>query len=236
MQYGIISSSSKLSEADCAFIAAVVGMQAAEVADHWSLPRPAVAFYATPEGLPVESGEVRIVHIVDDLNDPGALGWHTIIAGLVVSKILAQDINGTCITAGHEVFESLVDPGCDGWRKRGDGTQVALEVSDPVEGDAYPVTVAIMGETRTLLGSNWVTPEWFDPAELDPLTVRDKMGRVREPFGLTTGGYIVVADSAGNETEVFARVRVQHADHRGEAAAGRKLARPDSRLIKRLRS
>jgi hypothetical protein len=233
MQYALINSS-KLSDPDCSFIAAVVNLQAQQLADAWGLPRAPVAFYATPEGLPVVSGEVRVVHIVDNLDDEGALGWHTVIGGLVISKVQAQDVNGTCCTVGHEVFETHVDPGCDQWRKKGAG-MVALEVADPVEADAYPVTVTIMGETRTLLGSNWITPKWFDAADFDPDAERDHMGRVREPFGMTPGGYMVIADAAGNETDIYAR-RVRHADQRGELAAGRKLARPDSRLIQRLQA
>lgn len=230
MQYAIVNSSSKLSDADCAFIAAVLQTEAIACADAWGVQRPAVAYYTHPDGLPVASGEVRVIHIVDDVGNPGSLGWHTVIGGYVVTKVEAQDVDGTCCTVGHELFESLIDPGCDQWRKRRDGTSVALEVSDPVEADSYPVTVTLAGETRTLRSSNFVTPKWFDEGDVDRATQRDKMDHCRAPFEMTPGGYVVVQDASGNETDVYAR----EDDERGWKTAERKRANPESRLSRRL--
>lgn len=80
--------------------------------------------------------------------------------------------------------------------------------------------------------SNYVLPSWFDPNGKYPY---DRMGLLKAPLTMTAGGYMIVRDAAGNETDVFAQNRrVEHGGFEGKVRADRKRARPDSRLARRL--
>lgn len=226
MQFALISSSSKVSDRDLAFGAEALNEQAIECARAYGVEPMPVAFYANVDELPMR--EVRVCHIVDDLEHPGALGFHTWAFGVVYSRVKAQDAIGTIITASHEVLETLIDPFVDQWMPMGDGGRAAAkEVCDPVEADAYPVQVTLLGETRPVLVSNYVLPRWFDPAAPGDF---DRMRKLSAPFSMTTGGYMIVMDPTGNETRVYAR----HGGERGMAGMGAKVANPFSRARKRL--
>ena len=110
-----------------------VAYQVIECAKAWGIQPMACSFYASTIGLP--AADVHIIEIVDDLDQPGALGYHTDVAGVEYGRVLAQGAD-TSITLSHEALELLCDPTCDQWRARGDGSMVALEVCDPVEGDS----------------------------------------------------------------------------------------------------
>ena len=226
-----VLNSSKLENADVAYMAAACDAQAQEAWNFWGgmpgLSPLNVVSYASAALLP--AADVYICEIVDALDQPGALGYHSDdLAGRPYLRVLAQGAQ-TSITLSHEVLETLVDPTCDGWRARGDGTQVALEVCDPVEGDSYPVSVTVIsGPPRQVQVSNYVLPAWFGTAAARV----DRMGTAAGPFAMTAGGYMVVLDSAGNENDVFARLTGSLA---GLATAGKRLAVGNSRLLRRLR-
>lgn len=235
MQFAVLNASKRLSDTDVAFAVEACNQQAQECADAWSVPRMPVAFYSSVEGLPVR--DVVTMVIVDDLDDPGALGYHTAIAGTAYGKVLAQSVQDTAVTLSHEVLEALIDRLADGWWDRGDGTKVAAEVCDPVEGDTYdePVTIgsdAVGYETRSIRVSNYVLPRWMGASTAGKF---DRMGRVKFPWQMTAGGYMVVEDAQGHESDVFARRRVRHGGPEGERNSGRKLAKADGRLLRRLR-
>jgi hypothetical protein len=156
-----------------------------------------------------------------------------VIAGLPISEVLAQDFDGTATTVSHEALETLVDPSAEGWKPRGDGTAVALEVADPVEDDSYPALIQLgEADPRTVMLSNYTLPSWFDPAGAAPY---DKLGKIKQPFALDAGGYIVVADASGNESQVYARRRLATGSLRAAGAVFAKLAKPNGRLMRRLR-
>lgn len=222
-----VTNSSKLSNIDVAFMVEAIGHQVVECAKAWGLPPMAMAFYATQAGLP--AADVHIIDIVDDMDQPGALGYHTDVAGVEYGRVLAQGAD-TSITLSHEALELLCDPTCDQWRARGDGSQVALEVCDPVEGDSYGVAATVLGEQRTVNLSNYVLPQWFDPAARGVAV--DRMHTAPGPLSMTSGGYCVILDAAGDEQDVFARLR--YASLAGIATAGKRLAVRNSRLLRRL--
>jgi hypothetical protein len=233
LEFAVLNASVRLSDTDVAFAVEGCNRQAQECADRWGVPRMPVAFYASVNDLP--SPECIGVVIVDNLDDPGALGYHSAVAGLPFAKVQAEDFAGTAGILSHEILETLIDPPADRWWDRGNGTKVAAENSDPVEGDSYdePVTLGIPGqeETRAVPVSNYVLPAWKTPGAPGPY---DRMGRLSAPFTMTPGGYMVVEDANGNDDEVFAR-RLRHGGPDGERNSGRKLARADGRLMRRLR-
>ena len=225
MQIPVINSSKTLSDDDVAHMVEACAAQLLECAAAWGIPPLAAAFYRTAATLPAE--DVYICEIVDDFDQPGALGYHSDDVRPFI-RVLAQG-PATSITLSHEFLETLVDPTCDQWRPRGDGTQVALEVCDPVEGDSYGASVSLFGgPSRAVQLSNYVLPAWFDPGATGQV---DRMGTVGKPFAMSPGGYMVVLDAQGNEQDVFAR----YGGLAGAATAGKRLATRNSRLIRRLR-
>lgn len=223
-----VTNSSSLSNIDVAFMVEAVAYQVIECAKAWGIPPLSMAFYSTTVGLP--ASDVHVIDIVDDLDQPGALGYHTDVAGVEYGRVLAQGA-ATSVTLSHEALELLCDPTCDQWRARGDGSQVALEVCDPVEGDSYGVVTTVLGEDRTINLSNYVLPTWFDPSAKGVAV--DRMHTAPGPLIMTAGGYMVVLDSAGDEQDVFARLR--YGSLAGIATAGKRLAVGNSRLLRRLR-
>jgi hypothetical protein len=227
MQFAVVNRSKSLDSRDVEFMVVACQAQAVEFCTAIGLDPPAAALYSDVSKLPLD--DVWICEITDSLDEPGALGYHSEFGNRPFIRVLAQGPQ-TSITLSHEFLELLGDPTCDRWAKRGDGTEVAVEVCDPVEGDSYPQLAEVAGEGRTVEVSNYVLGSWFDPAGVEPY---DRMGNLSAPFGMTTGGYMVVLDRGGNETEVFARV--EHGGSAGERNAGRKLAKRGGRLLRRLK-
>lgn len=227
MQFAVVNSSKSLKDADVEYMVVACQAQAVEFCAAYGLDAPAAALYRDVSKLPAD--DVYICEITDTMDEPGALGYHSELSNRPYIRVMAQG-PATSITLSHEFLELLGDPDCDRWAKRGDGTEVAVEVCDPVEGDSYPVLAEVAGEGRTVEVSNYVLGAWFDPAGNSPF---DRMGNLSAPFTMTTGGYMVVLGRDGNESEVFARV--EHGGSAGERNAGRKLARPRGRLLRRLR-
>jgi hypothetical protein len=200
VQIGVINRSRTVSDADVAFWVKACSDQAIECATERGINPIPVAFYSSPDGLP--SGDVRIISIVDSLDEPGVLGYHDDEFGVIYGMVLAQG-DRTSVTLSHEILEMLCDPKCNRWITLPDGIRmVAEEVCDPVEADTYPVSVTIFGETRQVSISNYVLPSWFDPRGEFPF---DKMRRLGS--GMPTmrpGGYLIVRDDSGNVSNVFA--------------------------------
>jgi hypothetical protein len=219
---------SKLPDDELAFAAKACDAQVQECAAVWGVPPTVVAFYSADAALP--QSQCRILAVVDDLDEPGALGFHDDAAGIVYARVLNQS-RDTSITISHECLEEMIDPTCDQWRDMGDGRSTALEVCDAVEGDSYTITVEILGEVRKIFVSNYLRPAWFDPDGAGDL---DRMGKLTAPFTMTPGGYMIVRDQLGNESDVFAH-RIVAGSAGGRLAMAARLANPDSRLLRRLR-
>jgi hypothetical protein len=168
---------------------------------HGMLSAP-VAFLAKGTTLPTSA---RVITVMDELDDPQALGYHTIdgsehIWGVVGTKVAmaqgAKALTGPHSISSilsHEVCEAFVDPYCGGWFDNGHGLLVAYEIGDPVENDTYLIDgIAV---------SNFVTAEWFDAnaAKTDRF---DFMGHLKAPFTMSKGGYWVQS-KAGKQSQKF---------------------------------
>ncbi|MYS84063.1 hypothetical protein [Embleya scabrispora] len=141
-----------------------------------------------------------VMAVLDDPDQADALGWHTEEQGdLIYGRVFAAPVldNGGEVLSGgltvssvlsHEVLETLVDPHVNLWADNGNGEAYALEVGDPVESDSYEIVVRGTGPVGV---SNFVTPHWFDPRAGEGQRF-DWLGKVKAPFKMTKGGYVVV--------------------------------------------
>lgn len=168
-----------------------------------STPRMFASRADVPPGIP-------IIAVVDDSDDPGALGYHTEGRDGQVSGIVAvgavQD-NGGSLFGGrnsvssvlsHEILETHCDPWVDVWVDAADGLHAfAFEMCDPVQSDSYEIDgVAV---------SDFVLPHYFDGAAASG-TRFDWLGRLSRPFTIALGGYAIVRSIAtGRITQLGSR-------------------------------
>lgn len=143
------------------------------------------------------------VVILDNADQADALGYHaTAPNGRPYARIFLAPIldNGGSLlqggvslsaTVSHEVLEADADPYVGFWADMPDGRQLALEVGDPVEADAYDIDGVSV--------SNFVGPRYFSNGP-GPY---DWMGKLPAPFAMTAGGYQIVRDTTGNVSQVF---------------------------------
>jgi hypothetical protein len=156
-----------------------------------SHPRLYPSMAAVPEGLPV----IRVVDVVDD---PDALGYHTEerdhVTGIVGAKTILDaggsvmkgaDSISACLS--HEVLEASLNPFVGMWSDGPTGhDEYAFEACDPTQDRAYEIDgVAV---------SDFVYPRWFDSQAKGGQF--DHLWALRAPFTRTRGGYIVLRDAS----------------------------------------
>jgi hypothetical protein len=152
--------------------------------------------------------------VVETLDDPQALAYHTTESGYPVLYVgwgvirdnggtLTEGSNSLSAAMSHEVLESLADAFCDFYASQtsalaalvqangGSGDAfVALEVCDPVQGSSYGFVLV----DGTVSVSNFVTPEWFrDGASIVGF---DHMGTLDQPGEVGQGGYVALSDGS----------------------------------------
>jgi hypothetical protein len=135
------------------------------------------------------------VLIRDQLDEPGALGYHADELGQPVSYVMwTQDWSAT---VSHEVLEMLADP----WGNRLHGGRLPagmemhfrelglktehshvsylLEVADPPEARSYPI--------GDILVSDFILPHWYSVAAAAPYSF---VGTCTRPREVASGGYV----------------------------------------------
>lgn len=221
MRIGIANASTLLSDADTLTMTAAIDAQLRE--DFCSLWRRSGAEGAVwlPGGIAaVGAPDLLLLQLVDTVAVPGALGYHdelpdgTIYGKVAVKPVL--DAGGGVLTAGgsgdsvsavlsHEALEAKLDPNVNLWA---DGpvafegvayASVAYESSDPVQAGAY--------SSHGVLLSNFVGPSYFDRQNLrggskGPARY-DWMGQLTAPLSVAPGGYLIVRQGPGSESQVF---------------------------------
>jgi hypothetical protein len=113
-----------------------------------------------------------------------------------------------------------IDPLANLWAENG-GKLYAYEMSDPVEEDTFEVDGVPM--------SNFVHPSWFEPFKHPAGTKFDHLGKLKKPFSMTKGGYMIVMDKKTGKvidpSEPFAAqadmIWLRTTRERCEAAAGK---------------
>jgi hypothetical protein len=125
----------------------------------------------------------------DNADQAGALGYHDLTEkGQPISKIFVKTTldarQQVSVTACHELFEMVIDPIANLWAQATNRTEYAYEMCDPVEEDTFRVDGIAM--------SNFVHPSWFEPFNHPPHTKFDHLGRLKKPFSMTKGGYVII--------------------------------------------
>jgi hypothetical protein len=148
----------------------------------WGYP---VKLYNTTAAKP---SDWQLIYF-DDADQAGALGYHELTKkGQPVSKIFVKttlaDNELVSVTACHELFEMAIDPVANLWAEANDGIEYAYEMCDPVEEDTFDVDGVPM--------SNFLHPAWFEPFKHPPGTKYDHLGRLKAPYTMTKGGYMIV--------------------------------------------
>lgn len=181
----------------------------------WGYP---VKLYNTETAKP---SDWQLIYF-DNADQAGALGYHDLTKqGQPVAKIFVKttlaDHEQVSVTACHELFEMAIDPIANLWAQASDGTEYAYEMCDPVEEDTFEVNGIAM--------SNFVHPAWFEPFKHPPGTKYDHLGRLKAPYTMTKGGYMIVMKN-GKVSQKFGskakEKRFAHEDRRGHRSEYRK--------------
>ena len=78
----------------------------------------------------------------------------------------------------------VIDPIANLWAQATNRTEYAYEMCDPVEEDTFKIDGIEM--------SNFVHPSWFEPFKHPPGTKFDHLKRLKKPFSMTKGGYVII--------------------------------------------
>jgi hypothetical protein len=215
-----------------AFWCSAIDAQAEEFCQAWSIPYTPVNFYSTDVLFSLTDAEVaafakdsRLLTIQPSLDVSGALGYHDDIAGVIFARVMWQG-DDTSVTISHEVLEELGDPTCDLYLPMGDGRLTAVEACDAVEGDTYIETGYIADDAMPVAVSNWLFRAWFEANSPGPW---DRMRKLIAALTMTEGGYMIVRQSDGTESEVFAQTSLGHLN------ASRKMTKPMGRTARRMK-
>jgi hypothetical protein len=190
----------------------------AQIAKHaaplWDRAPAMMTFYKDSSQVPPDA---YLIAIVDEPDVAGALGYHTetnngaVVSYIFVSPILdnggvvlydAANPQNTSVASvlSHEALEAFVDPFVNVWVDgpvRAQGSCYSMEVADPVEGDSY----AIMTHGQLVSVSNFVGPHYFDNSAVGKRY--DWLNKLRAPFTMTQGGYMVLRHAPGSEKQLF---------------------------------
>jgi hypothetical protein len=143
--------------------------------------------------------------ILDDSDQFEALGYHNLSSdGLPQGKVFvktAQEVNFSwTLTASHELLNMLVDPrinttifvGSTDATKSG-GKLYAQEIAGPCEDGKQGYRIG------GILVSDFVYPNWFEPASKAKSARFDQTGHVGKPLEICPGGYISTYEITGGE-------------------------------------
>lgn len=125
----------------------------------------------------------------------GALGYHDLMVKLgvpisfVFVKTTLDDGGDVAVTASHELWEMLVDPGAQLWADGNDGEIWAWETADAVEETDF-----VIDGVRI---SNFVYPSFFESFRKPKSAQFDHLGLVGQPFSLLKGGYTLLRQGRG---------------------------------------
>jgi hypothetical protein len=195
----IVNESTLISDADVTAWVVALHQQAHDVTAAWGLD--AWTIEGPMKIAAVPAGAVPLV-CLNDADQAGALGYHDVDPhGRPYGRAFMRDCidNGvdpaSCVS--HEACEIILDPGCDVWETTPEGSKYAdyaREACDPVENSSYRI-----GDVTV---SDFVLPAYFDRAA--PADAKVSFLGWTGPFRVQKGGYQIVKDAAGNETQVFA--------------------------------
>jgi hypothetical protein len=211
----LINQSAKIADADVEDIAAACDQQLqTDVAEAWGISDP-LRVTTTPDATAYQ------FFLVDTIPEaPTALAYHSVRNGVPFGKIgigpTLQAGQSVSSATSHEAVELQCDRFCASWSFSNRlQSLVATEACDPVQGEAYPITIP---NGKQIMVCNFVTPAYFsDDALGKPV---DHLGHLTRSFDITPGGYQVIM-KGGVASNVFGP-RVSAALRQGkEASQGR---------------
>jgi hypothetical protein len=147
------------------------------------------------------------VVLFDDSDAAGACGYHDLgpdgkpYARVFVRTILEhggtwlRGANAVSTTVSHEICELVGDPTANHWVEKNSGTLIAAELCDPVEANAYTISVG----NRNVSVSDFVLPDWFNPFAAKNARL-DFLGVLHEPFTSAPDGYTLLHTRTGVRT------------------------------------
>ncbi|HXJ44186.1 MAG TPA: hypothetical protein VNH18_33170 [Bryobacteraceae bacterium] len=163
----------------------------------WNVNATVDAF-PTLEAVPVDYWPVIIR---DDINEPGAAGFHTDKNGQPFALVQADITWG--LTVSHETLEMLADPfgnrtiaGSPPPQATGPAKKLArvlylVEVCDPPEDESFAY------QSNGVLVSDFITPHYYDPT-LSASVRYSFGGNVKAPHQVLKNGYVSFGDPATN--------------------------------------
>lgn len=155
------------------------------MARDWGLKPPGTFVYAD-KFVPSEGA---VMNYVDNDGSPDSAGLHGAVGGVSWALV---DLGQSAIpsrTGSHEGIEITLNQWLDQWVLGPDGWHYAREGSDAVQRHHYTMGVALFGEFRDVLVSNYLLPSYFDANGKWPY---DHMGVLTAPFSIADGGYAIV--------------------------------------------
>lgn len=190
-------------------------------------------------GLQLASPTEWPAYVMNSLDDPNALAYHTTENGypvLMVGRDVILNNGGTILSGSnsisaalsHEIGETLIDEFCDYWARalprltvlaqQPHAKFVALEPFDPVQDGSYEVTTL----EGTASVSNFVFPEWFRAGA----STRgfDHLGILQAAQTITSGGYVELDTGEqifGERVSAFKRALLRTRSRRKRHAARR---------------
>jgi hypothetical protein len=148
------------------------------------------------------------VNFRDTLPDPTAAALHQVVAGVPDIELALADFDdlfvgpdSLAVGGDHELKETLVDAGANGWKDRGNGSSEAEEVVDRVQ-DTVLTSSDGVSLANFLLPSAWIpgSPGPWDYASV--LTAQD---------GVTPEGYVILASSPTDPHDLMGEERERNA-------------------------
>lgn len=181
----LVSQTNRVSPADLMKCAAALQRQATrDFGPVWGVSATVSAF-AKLEDVPL--GYWPII-VMDDINEPGAAGFHTDKNGQPLA--LVQFSASWQLTCSHEALEMLADPFGNSLQagdsvdpKRPGRVEYLVEVCDPCEDQRYAYSI------NGVPVSDFYTPHYFDPVT-SPAVRYSFRGAIQYPRQVLPGGYL----------------------------------------------
>jgi hypothetical protein len=189
MLIAVINESNTVTMTEARAMTRAVGYQLRHhVAPAWGLATPHTM---TIEELADAPEDAFLIALLDHADAANALGYHDLTPdGRPYGRVfvVTSQENGASVSSvlSHEAAEILGDPLINNWSSDDDSVLWANELVDPVEENIYEVTT--YGEKVQV--SNFVLPEWFTSTPT-PGAQFDYLGNLKQPFSMTSGGYVI---------------------------------------------
>jgi hypothetical protein len=215
-------------------VKAVNAQLSAHACPDWDRRPSNLAAVTNLDAVPHDS---PFIVLLDDSDQAGVLGYHDKTPdgrayGRVFAKptldnggTLYQSSDSVSVTLSHEVLELWGDKNVNMWFDSNEpGMDDCGELCDAVEDQSYTI-IPYMGAPKVHV-SDYVLPEYFDFEPSVSTTKFDRMGVLKGPFTVTSGGYRIRRSETGQVTSVFGE---EYPDWKRELKA-----HPASRTFKRL--